>query len=114
MSVLISIRVACETEFHLRHPRTSVTITSRSSVLVIPPIARYKAMNLQQLVKKMQGGGFNSSRAPMPSPFAGQQSIKPSLDDLDRILLQQAQWLRKQEARQRAIGNARFSERTGG
>jgi hypothetical protein len=70
-------------------------------------------MNLRQLVRKMQGGGFNTPRAPVPSPLPNRPSIKPSLDELDRILLQQVQWLRKQQGRQRVSSDVRFGERVG-
>jgi hypothetical protein len=70
-------------------------------------------MNLQQLVHRMQGGGFNTPRSRVPKPFPSRPSIKPSLDALDRIRLQQVQWLWKQQGRQRGIGDARFDERVG-
>ena len=66
-------------------------------------------MNLENLVRKMQRG-FDTSLTRPPSPFSSRQNNRPSFDVLDSIRLQQIQWLRKRQGRQRTLGDARFSQ----
>jgi hypothetical protein len=65
-------------------------------------------MNLQNLVQRMQGGGFNSPRTRIPSPFPGQRIVQPTLDDRDRYLLETVQRLKTLRNRKRMTEDVKF------
>jgi len=71
-------------------------------------------MNMQRLVRRMQGGGFDNPRKPLPSPFpTGRRLMQPTLDGRDRFLLQTVQRLTRLRNRQHMAEDAKFEELVG-
>ena len=65
-------------------------------------------MNLRNLVRRMQGGGFGTPRTRIPSPFPGRRVVPPTLDDRDRFLFEKIRQLKRLRNRKRMTEDVKF------
>jgi hypothetical protein len=70
-------------------------------------------MDMKQLVKRMQGGGFDDPRKPLPSPFPTRRLVQPTLNDRDRFLLETVRQMTRARKRKQMAEDAKFDEMVG-